>query len=201
MRMLIRKILSYTFPKTLWHYYSNVPKIYLTFDDGVHLDTTPPLLEILDKYEAKATFFCIGKNVDRYPSLFEQIIAAGHSVGNHTYSHLNGFKTSTKEYVDDVKLASEYIPGNLFRPPYGRITPWQYNALKKNYRIVFWSRLSWDFKYSVTPEKCFSMVKATKPGEIVVFHDSLKAFPKMKYALPKLLETMKKKEIEFATLK
>ncbi|HON19185.1 MAG TPA: polysaccharide deacetylase family protein [Salinivirgaceae bacterium] len=198
--MLPYKLFSKIYTGSYWRIDQTLTSIYLTFDDGVNPATTPFILETLREFEVKATFFCIAKNVDRYPELFRQIMMDGHAVGNHTYSHLNGFKTDLKEYVDDAMLASHFIPGDLFRPPYGRLTLQQFRALKNQFRIVFWSRLSWDFDPRITPEKCLDKVKNTRPGDIVVFHDSQKAFPRLQYTLPHYLELMKKKGFKFDTL-
>lgn len=189
---LIRKLL----PDSLWEMPNDEqnPKIFLTFDDGPHPEATPFVLENLKQYNAKATFFCIGKNVIEYPALFEQILENGHSVGNHTHTHLKGSSTKVKEYVEDVQKAASFISSPLFRPPYGRIKSMQAKALKKlNYKIVMWSLLSGDFDQSITPQRCLeNVVLHLKPGDIVVFHDSQKAWQNLNYTLPKVLEHCKR---------
>jgi peptidoglycan/xylan/chitin deacetylase (PgdA/CDA1 family) len=191
----------YFLRNTLWR----IPaknEVYITFDDGPHPSTTPFVLETLSKFNAKATFFCIGKNVDRYPHLFQSILQEGHAVGNHTYSHLKGWQSRNAEYLADIDLAAQYVPGNLFRPPYGQIKLSQIKMLKPDYKIIFWSVLSWDFLESLSPEKCLqNVVSKVQSGDIVVFHDSLKAFPRMSYALPKVLEFVQKNRLECCPIK
>ena len=150
--------------------------IYLTFDDGPHPETTPRILELLAKHDAKATFFCLGMNVKKYPAVYDSILAEGHTTGNHSYSHLNGWATSTKTYLDDVRRASGLIRSTLFRPPYGRMTPGQYLQLRKDYEIIMWTRQFPDYKPRFNPEKIDTSKIAN--GGIVVMHDSLKAIEK-----------------------
>jgi len=172
-------------------------KIYLTFDDGPHPEITPFVLEQLDKYQAKASFFCIGKNVKLYPEIVQQTKTAGHCIGNHTYNHLNGWKTPDSEYIKNVASTAELIPSNAFRPPYGRITKAQSRILQaqtEGYNIYMWTVLSADFDEGISPEKCLrNVIKHIKPGAIVVFHDSTKAWARLKYALPRVLEYCKEK--------
>lgn len=166
--------------------------IYLTFDDGPHPEVTPFVLETLTSFNAYATFFCIGKNVAEHPELYRRIIDIGHAVGNHTHNHLNGWKTDDEVYLQDIRSASEYIHSNLFRPPYGRITPFQAKQLKApafNMHLIMWSVLSADFDAKITKEECLQNVLLnTGKGSIVVFHDSAKAYDKLRYVLPKVLE-------------
>ena len=164
-------------------------ELFLTFDDGPHPIITPFVLKLLHQYNAKATFFCIGKNVKQYPEIYKQIIDEGHRVGNHTYNHLNGWKNGDAVYIKNVLLAQAAIDSKLFRPPYGRITRFQAQQLKPVFDIVMWSVLSGDFDTTIDGEKCYSnVVKNTKPGSVIVFHDSDKAFARLEYALPKALE-------------
>ncbi|MEQ9188793.1 MAG: polysaccharide deacetylase family protein [Cryomorphaceae bacterium] len=154
--------------------------IYVTFDDGPHPEITPDVLRLLDQYDAKATFFLIGKNAEEYPGIVKDIRAKGHSVGLHGYAHLSGWKTKNEIYVADIHRCHEHVPSTLFRPPYGEISLSQSKLLKKNYSIVMWSDLSadWDDSYSV--EDCFRFAtEKVKPGSIIVFHDSEKARPRM----------------------
>jgi len=171
---------------------SQVPTIYLTFDDGPHPVATRFVLEQLDTYNAKATFFCIGKNVAEHPELFAQTIAAGHAIGNHTYNHLNGWETPAQAYTDNVAKAGKLIESSAFRPPYGRITRRQSAILQRQaprYTIYMWSVLSADFDEKLSPEKCLDNVLSNlHPGAIVVFHDSQKAWERMRYALPFVLD-------------
>lgn len=182
----LRKIYS---SSLTWQIPSEKNEIYLTFDDGPHPTITPFVLEQLRHYNAKATFFCLGKNVQQYRKVYEQIIDEGHRIGNHTYNHLNGWKTNDDEYFENVFLARKYIDSNLFRPPYGKISRFQIQQLKSFFKIVMWDVLSADFDVKLSPQKCLSnVVSNTRPGSVVVFHDSDKAFPLLQYALPKALE-------------
>jgi len=172
--------------------------IYLTFDDGPIPDVTPEVLSILSKYEAKATFFVVGDNVRKYPEIFEQVKGAGHAVGNHTFHHLNGWKTSPGAYAEDVSRCRDYFETKLFRPPYGRITPSQYFLLRSDYRIILWSVLTSDYDRRVTPEQCLqNSIEHTKQGSVVVFHDHLKSIASVRYALPRMLEHFSKQGYRF----
>jgi peptidoglycan/xylan/chitin deacetylase (PgdA/CDA1 family) len=169
------------------------PAVYLTFDDGPHPVATPFILQQLAACDARATFFCIGKCIADYPGIFEQTIAAGHSVGNHTYNHLNGWKTSTEEYIDNIAAANEFISNRIFRPPYGRISRKQAALLQAaGWKVYMWSVLSADFDIAVSPEKCLDNVLSNiAPGAIVVFHDSSKAWDRLRYVLPFVLDYCK----------
>ena len=144
--------------------------IYITFDDGPHPESTPRLLELLAKYDARATFFCLGGNVEKYPAVYDSIIAGGHSVGNHTWSHLSGWTTGTARYMADVERAAAVIGSNLFRPPYGRITPAQYLQLRKKYRIIMWTRQFADYRPAFNPAR--ANLNGILPGDILVMHDT-----------------------------
>ena len=176
-------------------------KIYLTFDDGPIPELTPEVLRILDRYGAKATFFMVGDNVKRHPDVFREVMEKGHAVGNHTYHHLNGWKTPPAAYAEDVRRCEELFRTRLFRPPYGRFTPSQYMILKKDYLFVMWSLLTWDFHRNVTPEDCLSnALRATRPGDIVVFHDNLKAKTNLLYTLPRYLESLSRQNYSFGVI-
>ncbi len=170
------------------------PAVYLTFDDGPHPTATPFALEQLARYGAQATFFCVGKNVVEYPELYDQILAAGHSTGNHTHNHLKGWRTNTKTYIEDTLSAARFINSKLFRPPYGRIKRMQATRLHEaGYRLIMWSLLSGDFDTGLSPQRCLeNVVFNLKPGHIVVLHDSTKAWDRMSYVLPRVLEHCKK---------
>ena len=176
----------------LWEMPRHQPKIYFTFDDGPHPSVTPFVLDQLKRFDAKATFFCIGKNVEAYPDVYRRILDEGHAVGNHSYNHLNGWKSNLEDYVGDVKKASLHIESKLFRPPYGRITRAQLKKISEpemNMRTVMWSVLSGDFDERQSSDQCCNNVlKFVKPGSIVVFHDSEKAWNRLSKCLPWLLE-------------
>ena len=181
------------YPKRLWRVPVLEKKLYLTFDDGPHEKATPFVLDLLAKYQAKASFFCIGKNVKNHPVIYQRILNEGHRVGNHTQHHLNGWETDTSLYLKDVTEASEYIDSNLFRPPYGRLLFAQAKRLpaamqKTEATIVMWDMLSADFDTRLSGEQCFDNCKKyMRPGSIVVFHDSDKAWDRLSIALPLFL--------------
>jgi len=174
----------------------NEPSVYITFDDGPHPTATPFVLEQLEKYKAAATFFCVGDNVRKYPAVYEQVLQCGHITANHTFNHLNGWKTDDAVYLKNIEQAKEYISSSLFRPPYGKISLSQVRKLRKNdtaWKIIMWDILSMDFDKSVTPQQCLDNVLThITPGSIVVFHDSDKAWERMSYALPHVLEYCQK---------
>lgn len=199
-------------PRLLKKYYSSLiwdvkpgkPCIYLTFDDGPIPIVTPFVLNILQQHNAKATFFCIGDNVSKHPDIFNQVKNAGHAIGNHTYNHLKGWKTADNIYLENMLKADEQLKTNLFRPPYGRIKRSQIKLLKSvkpDIKIVMWDVLSGDFDINLSPEKCLqNVLKHTESGSIIVFHDSLKAFDRLEYVLPRALEAWSKKGFEFEDL-
>lgn len=176
----------------------------MTFDDGPNMSTTPFILDALRLYGAKATFFCIGKNVAQEPGLFQQILNDGHLVGSHTYHHLNGWEENVHTYVNDVIAADKTMSSDFFRPPYGRMRKKQEKVLlqkRPSMKIVMWSVLSGDFDTNINGPKCWSNIeKNTKEGDIIVFHDSNKAFARLQYALPKTLEHYSKLGFRFDVL-
>jgi peptidoglycan/xylan/chitin deacetylase (PgdA/CDA1 family) len=181
------------YPNCTWKIPVQEKVIYLTFDDGPDPEATPFVLANLKKYNAKATFFCIGNNVLKHPNIYESILKEGHRVGNHTYDHLNGWKTEHNIYIDNIKDAMNIIDSTLFRPPYGRITKNQIKILKQTdslpNQIIMWDVLSGDFDIRINGEICArNVIKNTVPGSIIVFHDSQKAWDRMSIALPKVLE-------------
>lgn len=177
------------YPSLEWRVPTGEKKIYLTFDDGPNPLATPFVLDQLAQYGAKASFFCIGKNVQAEPAIFQRILSEGHTIGNHTHHHLNGWNTGDATYLEDVQNADGYIQSNLFRPPYGRIKRSQIAALKNKYRIIMWDVLSADFDTRLTPQASLAYVLYhTKPGSIVLFHDSEKAWDRMSFALPAMLK-------------
>lgn len=184
-------IIKKFFSEYVWSFSSD-DTVYLTFDDGPHPLITPWVLEELKKYNAKASFFCIGNNVEKYPEVYQEILRQGHAVGNHSYHHLNGWKTDDKKYVADVMKASYVINSNLFRPPYGRIKnkqAKQITSLLPGVKIIMWDVLSSDFDPTLSPQQCLKNVIANvSGGSVVVFHDSEKAFNHLKFVLPKVLD-------------
>jgi len=191
------------YPDYLWCMPRDQKKIYLSFDDGPHPLATGFVLDELKKYNAKATFFCIGKNVAAYPGIYKRILSEGHATGNHTHDHLNGWKTNDKIYFENIAKASKYIDTDLFRPPYGRITRFQAKqaADKLGFTIVMWSVLSGDFDITITPQKCWNNVKRSAGnGSIIVFHDSEKAMERMTYALMEALAYFSKRGFVFEKL-
>ena len=185
----VPRVLMLAFPALTWKLPGDRKVIYLTFDDGPTPGVTSGVLSALEKGNARATFFCIGRNAERHPSILKEIIDKGHAVGNHTYSHLKGWHAPNHEYYDDISLAGQFVPSGLYRPAYGMITPRQARYLGKQYRIVLWDVMSYDFHPGTSREKCLeNVLRYARPGSIVVFHDSLKASEKVLYALPRVLE-------------
>ena len=195
------------FPNYVWNIETTEPVIYLTFDDGPTPEITEWVLQLLKIYEAKATFFCIGSNIEKFTDVFKNITRHGHSIGNHTHNHLKGWKTKTKDYLENIKKAQQVInyqasSVNLFRPPYGRIKPKQAKQLiALGYQIVMWDVLSFDWNENVSEDKCLeNIIKKTENGSIIVLHDSVKASKNMKYVLPKILEYYKNLGYSFKAL-
>lgn len=206
------KIVASIFKSYKWHFSRDTKNIYLTFDDGPLAEITPWVLKHLKKYNAKATFFCIADNVNKYPTVFNAIINEGHRVGNHTLNHLNGFKTKTDTYIKNVEAAHcTFVKFNpqfsknkplLFRPPYGKIRPKQAKILKeKDYKIILWDVLSRDFDIKLKGTNCVdNVIKNTQNGSIIVFHDSLKASERLYFTLPKILKYYSEKGYNFKTI-
>jgi len=201
---------KWIYPDYIWEMEGKGKIIYLTFDDGPQAEATPFVLDTLAIYNAKATFFCIGKNVEEHPDLYKRILTEGHTVGNHTQNHLNGWHTNDDVYIDNVKQAAKWIDSTLFRPPYGRIKKFQAKVLMQQlntetntipFKIVMWTVLSGDFDTDISGDKCFRNVQQkTKEGSIVVFHDSAKAFERLQYALPRTLEYFAEKGFRFEAI-
>jgi peptidoglycan-N-acetylglucosamine deacetylase len=176
-------------------------RVYLTFDDGPIPEVTEFVLDVLKAHHIKATFFCIGKNAELHPDIFKRILDEGHAVGNHTHSHINGWNSNTRSYVDDAIRAGMVIDTRLFRPPYGRIRKEQADEIMLKYKVVMWDVLSYDFDKNISPQQCLKNVtENVRPGSIVVFHDSLKAKDNMQYALPLVIEKLKNEGYEFLKL-
>lgn len=186
------------FPEYIWSMPATNHHVYLSFDDGPHPVITPWVLDELKKFDAQATFFCIGNNVEQFPGVYQRILDEGHAAGNHTHHHLNGWKTDDKRYLGDVAVAARFIQSNLFRPPYGRIKTKQAKQISSalginDAKIIMWDVLSADFDSNFTPGQCLShVIENVTAGSIIVFHDSEKAFANLKYVLPKSLEFLRK---------
>lgn len=189
------------YPGVKWREDAASKVIYLTFDDGPIPEVTPWVLDVLDRYEIKATFFCVGDNVRKHPEVYQEVLRRGHRVGNHTFNHLRGFEIGCSRYVENVHKASEWIESDLFRPPHGQLRYAQLDALLPEYRIVQWDVISRDYNAKLKPEKVLNIVKRyARNGSIVVFHDSIKAEKNMKFALPKALDYWIKQGFTFRTL-
>lgn len=185
----------------VWRINPSEKVIYLTFDDGPNPEVTPRVLDILDEFEAKATFFCVGENVLKYPKIFQEVKHRGHAVGNHTFNHVKGTEKTVKVYVDNVGKAHEYIHSKLFRPPHGRITLSQVNKLKADFKIIMWDFITYDFDRQVTSTEILKEVKLrSRNGSVVIFHDSLKARKNVLEALPEALRYWKKEGYEVKAL-
>ena len=193
------------FNNLFWDIPNSDKKIYLTFDDGPIPEVTEWVLELLKSEDIKATFFCIGDNIKKHPEIYKRILAEGHQTGNHTFNHLNGWKTNTNYYIDNFKLCeTEHLKLNtehsfLFRPPYGKIKPSQSKAIRQlGYKIIMWDVLTYDFDSTFSAEKCLeNVILNTEQGSIIVFHDSIKAEKNLKYALPKAIQILKNKGFVF----
>ena len=185
----------------IWRKPKSPPVVYLTFDDGPIPEVSPHVLEILKQEQVKATFFCVGENVKKHPEVYQQILEQGHRVGQHTYNHLPAFKHSKLNYANNVAIAQGYIESDLFRPPHGQIRWSQILKMRHKFRIVLWDVLSGDFDQNITPNKCLSnVIKYTRNGSVIVFHDSIKAQENLLYALPRAIKYLKKKGYSFELL-
>ncbi|MEG0602499.1 MAG: polysaccharide deacetylase family protein [Mucinivorans sp.] len=190
------KFIKRLFPSLRWNM-EDQKSIYITFDDGPQPQITPWVLDMLSKYNAKATFFCIGKNAEQHPQIMARIRAEGHAVGNHTYSHCKDLGIKSGPYLQDVDMANEYLQTNLFRPPYGRISREQARQLSARYHIIMWDILSRDYSSWVSHHRCVrGVVPHLRGGSIVAFHDSLKASRNMRYTLPRLLSAAAEQGLE-----
>jgi len=175
----------------IWRLKTDKKEICLSFDDGPHPEITPWVLDQLKAVEAKAVFFCVGENVQRYPDVYARILAEGHLTGNHTHNHLNGWKSDSKKYLNNIAACAEEVKSSFFRPPYGMLKKSQARRIRKNYTIVMWDVLSGDFDRNTSPEKCLdNALRYTREGSVVVFHDSNKAKENLNYTLPKYLKEM-----------
>lgn len=199
---------QWLFPHYTWRRKVKKQKtIFLTFDDGPIPEVTPFVLDVLEENKARATFFCVGDNIRKHPEILKKVVRGGHKLGNHTFNHLNAFKTQTKDYLENVQECQNEFTKvigqspNLFRPPYGRIRNEQSRALLKHYDIIMWDVLTADFDKKLSPQKCLQKSKRyTKNGSVVVFHDNLKAFDNLSYVLPRYVEHFSEKGYTFETL-
>jgi peptidoglycan/xylan/chitin deacetylase (PgdA/CDA1 family) len=177
------------FPYGFWYCPQSQKTVYLTFDDGPIPEVTPWVLEVLDRYNVKATFFMVGDNVRKHPDVFKMVKDAGHSIGNHTFNHVRGFRMKTDDYVANVELADSYIHSHLFRPPHGQFLKRLWKALSPKYKVVFWDVVTRDYNMRLSGEYVLGVVKRfTRNGSVIVFHDSLKSEERLRYALPKAIE-------------
>jgi peptidoglycan/xylan/chitin deacetylase (PgdA/CDA1 family) len=195
-------VLQVLYKKALWRRMDGSEKIvYLTFDDGPIPDVTPWVLDVLKNFGIKATFFCVGENVQKYPEIFERIKAEGHSIGSHTFNHFSGFHCNYETYIENVEEANQIIKSEMFRPPHGHLTAKQYRYLKNKYKLIMWDVITRDYNAKLKPEKILNIVKKyTRNGSIIVFHDSLKAEKNMRYAMPKAVEYLLEKGYKFEKL-
>jgi peptidoglycan-N-acetylglucosamine deacetylase len=197
----MNSLLPFFFPSLKWKMPVKEKIIYLTFDDGPVPEITPWVLDELKKYNASASFFCIGDNVMKHRHIYNRILEHGHATGNHTFHHLNAWKVDSSLYIKDVEKANEVIGSSFFRPPYGKITPSLIRKLKKSFTIVMWDVLSYDFDISRHGNQCADLViKKAQPGSIIVFHDSLKAEDRLRIALPKVLQHFSSEGYRFHSL-
>lgn len=196
-----QKALRLLYPKAVWKVKTTDPILYLTFDDGPIPELTEWVLDTLKHYNIKATFFCVGDNIEKNKSIFNRIAQEGHTVANHTYNHVKGFKTKTKDYLENTEKCEVLTNSRIFRPPYGQLKKSQYKSLlKSGYKIVMWDVISYDYE-KIKPETCLkNVIKNVKNGSIILFHDNVKAEEKIKYALPKTIEHFLKLNYKFAAL-
>lgn len=203
MKLLVRppQILRSFYKGSVWRMDKNDPVIYLTFDDGPIPELTPWILDVLKSHNIKATFFCVGENIIKYPEIFKQILTDGHQVGNHTFNHIKGWKVSTSVYQENLEKCQVLTKTNLFRPPYGRIKKSQFKLISEKHKVVFWDVLTYDYDRLTSPKKCLdNALKHTRNGSIVVFHDNIKAEANLKFALPHYIEHFLKLNYKFARL-
>jgi peptidoglycan-N-acetylglucosamine deacetylase len=197
-------LLKWYYPSFVWNKTRSDKVIYLTFDDGPIPDVTDFVLKTLNTFNAKATFFCVGDNILKHPAIFERVLSGGHQIGNHTFNHLKGWKTDDPAYLQNISQCQQLTQTNLFRPPYGRIKKSQVKHLHTLFpkiQIIMWDVLSGDFDLQLSPEKCLqNVIKHSGNGSIILFHDSIKAFERLRYALPRVLKYFQDKGYTFATL-
>ena len=193
-------IAKYLYPSLVWKKNTDQKKIWITFDDGPDKKATPFLVNILGKFNIKATFFIVGNQAKKYPELVKLIINNGHKIGNHSFSHLNGYSTKNNKYLQDVEQAKKHIDSDIFRPPYGKITPFQIKNLKKEFKIIMWDIMSWDFKENISSNKIYkNVINNIENGSIILFHNNLKSYENLKKSLKIILKKLKEQEYQFST--
>ncbi|MGE5393392.1 MAG: polysaccharide deacetylase family protein [Candidatus Saccharibacteria bacterium] len=201
LRVRLPRFFTALFKDAVWRMDKHERVVYLTFDDGPIPGITPWVLGLLEEENIKATFFCVGENVMRYPEVYQLIQKAGHSVGNHTFNHVQGIKHQDQHYFENINLAGSLIDSNLFRPPHGLMKPSQYNYLKTRYRIIMWDLISCDYDKSLPPEKVYrNVIDFVRPGSIVTFHDSEKAKVNIMEVLPQAIRWMKEQGYRFEAI-
>ena len=193
-------IAKYLYPSLVWKKNTEQKKIWITFDDGPDKKVTPFLVNLLGKFNIKATFFIIGKQAKKHPELVKLIINNGHKIGNHSFSHLNGYSTKNNKYLQDIEQAKKHINSDIFRPPFGKITPFQIKNLKKDFKIIMWDIMSWDFKENISSDKILrNVMDNVESGSIILFHNNLKSYNNLKKTLEIILEKLKEQEYQFST--
>ena len=192
-------IAKYLYPSLVWKKNTEQKRIWITFDDGPDEKVTPFLVNLLGKFNIKATFFIIGKQAKKHPELVKLIINNGHKIGNHSFSHLSGYSTKNNKYLQDVEQAKKHIDSDIFRPPYGKITPSQIKSLKKDFKIIMWDIMSWDFKENISSKKIYrNVMDNVESGSIILFHNNLKSYNNLKKSLEMILEKLKEQEYQFS---
>lgn len=200
-RVRLPGFITSLFKDAVWRFSETEKVVYLTFDDGPIPELTPWVLDLLRKEDIRATFFCVGENVMKYPEVYRQILNDGHSVGNHTYNHWQGLKKSNQEYFSNIEKAGMYIDSDLFRPPHGWLKTSQYNYLKKQFRIIMWDLISCDYDDRIQPKKVFrNITDYVRSGSVITFHDSLKAKRNLTETLLPSIRWMKEQGYQFETI-
>ncbi len=195
------RLIRALYPGAVWRMDPNERAVYLTFDDGPIPDITPWVLDLLDKYDVKATFFMVGDNVRKHPEEFKMVVDRGHRIGNHTFNHIRGFEYLSDNYLKNADKANEVLQTELFRPPHGHMRWAQYFTLKKYYKIIMWDVVTRDYSNKVNGRQVLRILKKyTRNGSIITFHDSLKSEKNMKFALPRSIEWLKEQGYEFKLL-
>ncbi len=194
------RLFYWLFPRRTWGFSLSSNEVFLTFDDGPDPEITPFVLDFLKQKNIKATFFCVGHNVVKYPDIYQRILAEGHHVGNHTYDHLNYYKTDKETYIKSIDEASKHIASNLFRPPYGRIDSKLSKSLSKKYQIIMWSWLSYDYDRTIPISSILKQAQKIKNGDIIVLHDNSKVKDRVSDLLPQLIDLLEKKGLQFSVI-